>query len=74
MLNNDFGEVFIVFIVDVDDLDGHSDDLLEGLIETHCVVTVLARNGQHLECLVEFAFPPEGDHHLVGGETVVQHL
>jgi hypothetical protein len=69
-----FGEILIVFIVDVDDLDGHCEYLLEGIVETNRIVRILSWNCQHLEGLIDLAVPLDGDHHLIGGEAVMQHF
>lgn len=71
LFDDDLSEVLIVLVVDVNDLYSHSDNLLKSVIEPNCVIRVLFGNGQHLERLVYFAPPTDGDHHFIGGKAVV---
>lgn len=75
LLDDNFGEIFIYFIVDGDDLLCDSNNSFEGLIKGNgFLIPILIRNGQHLEYLINLIFVVDRNEQFEGGETVVEHL
>jgi hypothetical protein len=74
LLYDDFGEILVVFIVDVDDLHGDGGNFLKGFIEPHRIVRIVPRDRQHLKRLVQFPPPSDSYHQLVGRKAIMEQF